>query len=173
MSNQLTKASEHTLALSPFSLLRMNPFSLMKRMSEEMDRMITTESRGAGNGIVWAPRIEVSRRDGSFIARAELPGMKPEQVKVEIVGDDIVIQGERADEREVKEDNLSLTELQYGTFYRAIPLPDGANTGEAKAKFENGVLEITVPCPAPNTNRTEIPIQSASGDSSGQTSKAA
>jgi HSP20 family protein len=173
MSNQLTKAPEQTVALSPLSLLRMNPFSLMKRMSDEMDRMMTNESRGTGNGVAWAPRIEVSQRDGSFIARAELPGMKPDQVKVEIAGDEVVIQGERVDEREVKEGNLSLTELQYGKFYRAIPLPEGAKAGEARAKFENGVLEITVPSPTPDTSRREIPIQSASGDSSGQATRAA
>jgi HSP20 family protein len=175
MNDLTTKTSERFLSLAPAGLMRLNPFSLMRRMSEEMDRVAGEFgfSRGAGNGLVWAPAIEVSQRDGAFVARAELPGLTPDQVKVEIAGDEVVIQGERVEEREADRNRVHLTERQYGRFYRAIPLPDGAKANDAKATFENGVLEIAVPFEAKQTNRTTVPIQTGSTESAKSADKAA
>jgi HSP20 family protein len=83
-------------------------------------------------------------------------------VKLEITDDAIVLEGERKDEREENRGGLHVTERRYGRFYRAIPLPDGAKTDDARAKFENGVLEVTVPTEQPKSKRREIPIQGAS-----------
>lgn len=161
----LTTTSGRTHALSPWQTLRTNPFSLMRRMTEEMDRMMGefTSGRGNGNQMVWAPAIELSQEDGAFVAKAELPGLKPEQVKVEVTDDELVIQGERADERQVNEGHVHLSERQYGSFYRAIALPEGAKGGDAKASFENGVLEVTVPVQEKEKNRKSIPVQASAG----------
>jgi HSP20 family protein len=57
------------------------------------------------------------------------------------------------------------TEIRYGRFYRSIPLPEGANVEQARARFENGVLEVTVPVPEEKVQRKQIPIQSGSSAS--------
>jgi HSP20 family protein len=123
--------------VAPIDFLRMNPFSLMRRMTEEMDRVFgdTGLSReSAGDGL-WSPAIEVSERDGNYVIRAELPGLKPEDVKLEIEDDALVLQGERRDEREQEEGGVRRTEIRYGRFYRSIPLPEGANMDQINAKF--------------------------------------
>src|SRR6185295_1138195 len=90
------------------------------------------------------------------------PGLHPDDVKLEITDDAIVLEGERKGEREENKGGLHVTERRYGRFYRAIPLPEGAKTDDARAKFENGVLEVTVPIELLKSKRREIPIQGGS-----------
>jgi len=131
-------------------------------MSEELDRVLGESNDRGRRERTWALAIDLMQREGNLVVRAELPGLKPEDVKLEITDDAIVLQGERNDEREENRGGLHVTERRYGRFYRAIPLPDGAKTDDARAKFENGVLEITVPTQELKSNRREIPIQDAS-----------
>jgi HSP20 family protein len=82
-------------------------------------------------------------------------------VSVEVTEDAIVISGERKDEREVERGGVHVTERRYGQFYRSIPLPEGAQTDQVKARFENGVLEITVPAQETRTGRRQIQVEGA------------
>jgi HSP20 family protein len=140
------------------------PFTLLRRMPEEMDRVFGEVAgyRGSGGEHIWAPALEVSEHDGNYIVRAELPGIKPEDVKLEIADDSVVLQGERKTEKQESKGGVQLAERHYGHFYRAVPLPEGAKTDDAKAKFENGVLEVTVPVPERRRKPREIPIQAGS-----------
>jgi Molecular chaperone (small heat shock protein) len=151
----------------PFSLasggLFSNPFSLMHRMTEEMDRTFGrffSQGAGGGNLSTWYPAVEVAERDGKLQVHAELPGLKPEDVKVEVTDDALIIQGERKSEHEENQGGVYRSERRYGQFYREIPLPMGAKAEEAKAQFNNGVLEVTLPVPEQTTNRRQIPIES-------------
>jgi HSP20 family protein len=83
-------------------------------------------------------------------------------VKLEITDDAIVIQGERKIEREENRGGMHVTERQYGRFYRAIPLPEGAKAEEARARYESGVLEVIVPTEEQRSKTREIPIQGGS-----------
>ena len=151
------------MMLAPGDLFRMGPFALMRRMSEEMDRVFGEFGlhRGEGAREGWAPAIEVSQADGKYLIRAELPGVNHKDVKLEITDEAVVVQGERTSEHEERKGNVHLTERHYGHFYRAIPLPEGAKAEEARAKFENGLLEVTVPVPEQKAKRREIPIEAA------------
>jgi HSP20 family protein len=146
---------------------RMNPFSLMRRMTEEMDRVFGDggQERQSAGDILWTPAVEVSQREGNYMVRAELPGVKPEDVKIEIENDALVLQGERKVQREEDKGGVHRTEIRYGRFQRMIPLPEGANADQAQAKFENGVLEVTVPVPEQKIQRKQIPIQTGSAAS--------
>ena len=164
-ANLTRRASLPVTFVTPMDFFRTNPFSLMRRLTEEMDRVFGDggQARQASD-IVWAPAIEVSRREGNYVVRAELAGLKPEDVKLEIENDALVLQGERKVEREEDRGGVHRTEIQYGRFYRTIPLPEGANVAQARANFENGVLEVTVPVPEEKIHRKQIPIQSGSTD---------
>ncbi|HEU4634681.1 MAG TPA: Hsp20/alpha crystallin family protein [Edaphobacter sp.] len=159
------RAEYSPFAMNPFDLLSANPFSIFRRMSEEMDRMFHEQmwegAAGAQSG--WSPAIEVSQRDGKFNIQAELPGLEPNDVKVEIENDSVVIQGERKSESEQKAEGMHRTERQYGYFYRSIPLPEGSKADQAQAKFRNGVLEVTVPMSEQASNKRSIPIQAEAG----------
>lgn len=159
--------------ISPREFLTASPFALMRRMSEEMDRIFGDfgftrgQSAEGTAGNIWAPAIEVAQREGNFVIHAELPGLKPEEVKVELTEDSVVIQGERKSQNEENTGGIRRTERRYGQFYRSIPLPEGANADQVRANFENGVLEVTVPVPQKQSNRRQIPVQSGSGTSGG------
>jgi HSP20 family protein len=170
-TQQGARGSQHAMArraalplamVTPGDFFRMNPFSLMRRMTEEMDRVFGDGPTREGNGeMLWAPAVEVSQREGNYVVRAELAGLKPEDVKLEIENDALVLQGERKYEREEEKRGVHRTEIRYGRFYRSIPLPDGANPDQARAKFENGVLEVTVPVSEQQGQRKQIPIQAS------------
>ena len=161
--------------ITPQEIFSSNPFSLMRRMTEEMDRMIHEFGleRGEGNRMGWSPAIEVTERDGKLSVRAELPGLSPNDVKVEVTNDALVIQGERKVEHNEKDGGVQRTEREYGLFYRSIPLPEGADADHASAKFQNGMLEVTVPVPQQKEQRRSIPIEVDTKSQSDAQTKAA
>jgi HSP20 family protein len=156
--------------LNPAEFFNANPFTLMRRMSEEMDRtfgqFFGQTSGGAGG---WHPAVEVREQNGQLQIHAELPGLRPEDVKVEITDDVLVISGEKKSEQEDRSGQAYRSERRYGKFYREIALPEGVNADQAKAQFRDGILEISVPVPQQASNRREIPIQT--GEAVGTPSK--
>jgi HSP20 family protein len=161
--------------ITPQEFLSSNPFSLMRRMTEEMDRVIQEFGleRDGGNRASWTPTIEVTEREGKYDVRAELPGLSPNDVKVEVANDALIIQGERKVEHEEKDGGMQRSERQYGLFYRSIPLPDGADIEHANAKFQNGMLEVTIPVPQQKEQRRSIPVESDTKSQTGTQKQAA
>lgn len=171
----MQRRGEYPLGLMPYDFFRMNPFSLLRRMTEEMDRAFQESAwdREVGGQGGWSPAIEVSQHDGKYNVTAELPGLDPKDVKVEVDHDALVIQGERRSEVEEKNAGIERTERQYGLFYRSIPLPEGANVEQAQAKFNNGVLQVIIPLTEQQSNRRAIPVQAESSTSKSSQSHAA
>ena len=163
------------LPLSPFEMLRMTPFSLFRRMTDEFDRALQPflSADEAGATIAWTPTVEISEQDGKYRILAELPGLSPDDVRVEVEDDALVLQGERQVEREGTEGGIRRSERQFGFFYRRIPLPEGANPEQAKAQFHDGILEITVPAPDRQTKRRQIQIEADNKSSTKETKQAA
>jgi HSP20 family protein len=142
----------------------MSPWELMRSMSEEIDRLIDNLGgratalgtlpqrgvRGAGDygnffTATWTPAVEVIQKPNALVFRAELPGLKPEDVSISVDNGLLSISGERKQEHEEKRDGFLRTERSYGTFYRAFSLPEGADEDKIAASFKSGVLEISVP----------------------------
>ncbi len=108
---------------------------------------------------MWAPAVDVSEREGKLMVHADLPGLQKEDVKVECTDDALIIQGERRHEHEEEDGGYRRSERRYGSFYRTIPLPEGAQTDQAHAEFRNGVLEVSVPIPTKQRSSRQIPIE--------------
>lgn len=154
------------------ALQQENPFRFMRRFAEEMDQLFNSWPWGNGNlpehrpsagftqfgTAAWAPEIEVEERDGTFAVRADLPGMKKEDVKVELNANRMILKGERRQESEEKKEGYFRSERRYGSFYRSIPLPEGVDTNKARASFREGVLEITMPTPKQETKTRTVAI---------------
>lgn len=137
-----------------------NPFGLMRRLSDEMDRAFST-SMGLGRemGSYW-PAVEVKEREGNLVVCADLPGMTKDNIKVDATDEGLVIHGERKREHDEEQGGWHRSERSYGEFYRTIPLPDGAQVEKAQAQFKDGVLEVKVPIPeSAQHKRREIPIK--------------
>ena len=93
----------------------------------------------------WAPAIDMYEKDDKYMVKAELPGMKEEDVDVSVVGDRLTIKGEKKAETEVKEENYYRSERSYGSFFRSIDLPSDANPDKIEANYEDGILEVEIP----------------------------
>ena len=93
----------------------------------------------------WAPAIEVFEKEDKFVVKAELPGMKEEDIDVSVIGDTMTIKGERKAESEVKEEDYYCCERSYGSFFRSIALPSTVDAKKIEASFKDGVLEVSLP----------------------------
>jgi HSP20 family protein len=154
-------------SISPYEFLTSNPFTLMRRMSEEMDRMFgSVGESGTSRAGSWYPAIDITENNGQLQVHAELPGIKPEDIHVELANDILTIHGERKSEHQHQIGKAHRSERRYGQFYREIALPEGVNADQVKASFNHGVLEISVPVPQQTTNRRQIPIASANATGS-------
>jgi HSP20 family protein len=145
----------------------LTPFSLMRRLSDELDRAFTTSfglptwGRGSEQQQgLWAPTVEVRQDENNLIVTAELPGINKDNVKVEVNNDGLAISGERRSEHEEKRQGFYRSERSYGRFYRLVPLPEGIDPDKAKAQFKDGMLEVELPLPDTMKRRNrEIPIK--------------
>lgn len=146
-----------------------SPFEWMNRMSQEMDHAFDRLSRDLGfhrgswverrpfgltsGQDIWSPRIEAFHKGDRFIVRAELPGLKKEDVNVELTEDALTIRGERKEERQEEREGYYHSESEYGQFYRTVPLPEGVISESAKASFRDGILEINIQAAPHEANR--------------------
>ena len=136
----------------------LSPFIGLQRLADEMDRVfegfgIGRPWAGSAEGWGWAPQIEVFQKNNELTIRADLPGLRRDDLNVEITDDAVHIQGERKLEREEEREGYYRSERSYGSFNRVIPLPEGAIGDQAKATFKDGVLEITMPAPPGSRGR--------------------
>jgi HSP20 family protein len=141
-----------------------NPFVFMRRVTEELDRAFGLRADAPGlpelYRRMWAPEIEVFERDNKFVVRVDLPGLKKEDVKIEVTHDALTIEGERKLEtEEKKEEGFYRTERTYGRFFRRIGIPEHVKAENAVAAFKDGVLEVEMPAiPVPAVTKRAVEI---------------
>jgi HSP20 family molecular chaperone IbpA len=138
----------------PFAAFWNDPFSFFQRELWPFQReSLPWRTAGQGSSALWSPQVESFQRGDQLVIRADLPGLKKEDVDIELTDDSVVIQGERREEHQEDREGYYRSERSYGSFYRVIPLPEGAISESAKASFNNGVLEITVQAPPREVSR--------------------
>lgn len=101
----------------------------------------------------WSPQVETLQKGDQFVVRVDLPGLKREDVTVDVGDDRLIIQGERRYEHEEEREGLYRSERSYGSFFRSVPIPEGALPDTAAATFRDGVLEITMTAPPREVSR--------------------
>jgi HSP20 family protein len=106
------------------------------------------------------PEIEVVERPNAMVVRADLPGVKPDEVSVTVDDGLLTISGERREERREERDGVVHSEVAYGAFSRDIPLPDGADDDRISASFRDGVLEIEIPVDQQRSRGRRIAVRS-------------
>jgi len=132
-----------------------DPFALMRDFGRDIDR----EFRKMPAPEAWTPVVDVQRCNGDLVISAELPGLKKEEIKVEVTGDMLTIEGERKREHKEDHEGYHRYERTYGKFFRSIPLPEGAKTDAAKAELTDGVLKISVPAPEAKKAARQIAVE--------------
>jgi HSP20 family protein len=145
-----------------------DPLSEMNRMFEQMFGGL---ARRAGTtqevqGAEWAPAIDVVQRDGDLVVRAELPGARPEDVDVTVQNGVLTISGKREEEREEERGGYLVRERRSGFFRRSLQLAQDVDEDKINARFENGVLEVTVQGAAAGREPKRIQVEGGEGSSS-------
>lgn len=138
MSNALTTRIAHGLrpGRDLFASLQAEMDDMLNRFSAEMN---------GGPGGTLMPSLDLSETENKVMLRLDLPGVKPEDVTIEVVGNEIRIRGERKEEKEEKGKTFHRIERRSGTFYRAATLPCAVDEGKADAEYADGVLTVTLP----------------------------
>lgn len=153
----------------------LSPFRGFLDVKTEFDRMFDELLGGwprravgrTGSLAEWAPAMDVLSQDGNLIIRAELPGVKQEDVDITFSNGVLTISGERKAEREDQGAGYYVRERQYGHFRRSMNLPEGVDESKIHAKFEDGILEVTVEGAAAVTEPKRIQIEGPAGGGSG------
>jgi HSP20 family protein len=155
--------------LVPRQLAALDPFGMLRQMTADVDRMFEEplwsfrrpllRRFGAAEPAPWYPNVDVFERENRLVTKIDLPGMKKEDVKIEVADGQLAISGERKREEDEKKDNFYRCEREYGSFYRLVALPPGVTLDDVKATFADGVLEVSIPlpaAPAPKVRQVEI-----------------
>jgi len=166
MATELVKREEHEVMPRRFE-----PFRFMEEMEREVDqlfaepfftwpRLLTRFPRFTPMlPALFTPMVDLYEKEGYLVVKAELPGMKKEEIEVELEEGDLVIKGEHKAEEEVKEEAFHRMERTYGKFYRRIPLPAEVQPEAIKASYIDGILEVRIPAPKmekPETKKVKI-----------------
>ena len=129
---------------------RWQPFPELVSLRQAMDRLFEDSFVRPSRllttiGEVAAPALDVYQTSNEMVVKATLPGVKPEDVDIDITGDTLTIKGETKAEQEIKKEDYLYQERRYGAFSRSITLPGGLKSDKVEAAMENGVLTLTIP----------------------------
>lgn len=124
----------------------------LETLQDEMNRLFDHLYNGAevhmtdwDQKLPTSPNINMFEDEQSVKIEAELAGISPEQVSVEVTDNQICIKGEKKEEKSEQDKNFTRREISYGSFYRALPLPGTVDAKKAEATFKNGILSVTFP----------------------------
>jgi HSP20 family protein len=133
-------------------IVRFDPFRELDRIQSEMNRLFegvnTAPERSGGmiqGGRLWSPSVDVAETESEIVLRAELPGMKQEDIDIELTGDTLTVRGERKFENEERRENFVRVERSYGRFQRSFTVGVPVKGDEVAATYRDGILEIHLP----------------------------
>ena len=154
------------MALSPFRGF----YDMQSEMNRMFDEVFGDVARRSGRqqgeaATRWAPVLDVLQEDGDIIVRAELPGVKPEDVDVTLHNGVLTISGERKAEEQREGSGYIVRERRYGSFRRSMTLPQGVDESGISARFDGGVLEVRVSGAAAVQEPRRIEIEGDGADS--------
>jgi HSP20 family protein len=134
------------------ALIRWEPARELQSIQQEMNRLFGTfldpQSGVEGGGRRWVPATDLVEEGDHYVLRADVPGVREDDVKVELEDNVLTISGERKSEHEQRKNGYYRLERASGRFARSLTLPEGVDPASIKARFENGVLEVSIPKPA-------------------------
>jgi HSP20 family protein len=147
---------------NPFRTAGWDPFKELDEFEQRLGRMLR-KPNGEGTEAIasadWAPVVDISEDEKEFLVKAELPGLKREEVTVTVDENVLTIAGERKVEKEEKTKKYHRVERAYGKFERSFALPDRADGEKVTAEFKEGVLVVHLPkSPKAAPKKTEVKI---------------
>ncbi len=128
------------------SLIRWNPYRNLVSLPREIDRFFNDFGLDVWNtDTVWIPAVDITETEDGYEVKAEIPGMKKDEIKINYEDDMLTLSGERNHEKEEKNKNYHRIERRYGKFQRSFYLPKHVKADGIKANYKNGVLTVNIP----------------------------
>jgi len=140
---------------------RYEPFNDIRKSFDLVNAIMNSVAEETENteSIDFRPKVNTRETEGSYHIEAELPGVKKEDVEINVDGNILTISGERNVREEVKDEDYHKVESRYGLFSRSFTLPEKVDTSKIEAEFVNGILEITIPKLQIDTSSKKIEIK--------------
>jgi HSP20 family protein len=130
--------------------IQRDPWNLVNQWRRDIDRVFggLDDSVSASNEVTaaaWAPAVDIKEEDGAYVLHADVPGVDPKDIELDMENGVLTLRGERKSETTEDKDNYRRVERVTGRFYRRFMLPDTADAENISAKSLNGVLEVRIP----------------------------
>ena len=138
------------MALTLFK--RRGPFEGLTTWNDDFENFFNDNLTTENIKSPWYPAVDIEHKEKEYILTADLPGLKKEDIKVTVENSYLTLKGERKTEHEENKKNYHKIERSYGTFQRSFKIPEGLTEKQIKAKYNDGVLELTIPTP-----KVEVP----------------
>ena len=134
-------------------LARWEPFRDLSSLQDRIDRLFEDSlarfrmpfGGEALEGTAWSPAVDIVETDNEIVVTADVPGIDPKEVDIQVQNGTVTLKGERKFESDVKEDNYRRVERVYGSFVRSFSLPLTVDSDKVEAEYRNGVLELRLP----------------------------
>ncbi len=127
-------------------IVRWDPFTDLVQLRDEIGRWFEgSEKSKERTSSVWAPEVDIKETDKDISIKADLPGMKMEDIDVSVDENQLIIKGERKHEKKEEEKDYIRVERSYGSFYRSFNIGVPVKEDKIRASYKDGVLEIVVP----------------------------
>lgn len=127
------------------AIIRWDPFREMTNVQDQLDRVWRGMLEGRRGQESWLPAVDVFDTKDAVVLKAELAGMNPDDIEIEVDDNVLTMKGERKFEEKVDDERYYRVERRYGAFSRSIALPQGVRADDIQATYEDGVLEVRVP----------------------------
>ena len=147
------------------ALTRWEPFAELGELRSRFDRMFDSlwdAPALAGGERRWTPAVDVTRDNGNLVLRADVPGIKPDEVNIDVENDILTVSGSHEESKEEKDKEYLRRERRFGSFSRSMALPAGVDPKKIKAKTHDGVVEVTIPLPQ-ESEKKRIEIKPTAG----------
>ncbi|MBI2766935.1 MAG: Hsp20/alpha crystallin family protein [Chloroflexi bacterium] len=148
----------------PTTVTRWNPFTEIERIwpRDLFSGDFFGRLRPGGElAVEWSPRCDVTENDNAIVVHAEIPGVEAKDVTITVEGSELLLRGEKQSEKKEEKEGRTYSERFFGSFERAIAIPEGVDASKIEAKMKDGVLEVRVPRPAaskPGAKKIEIKV---------------
>lgn len=130
------------------AITRYEPTDLWNKLQQQMTDFIRGMPEMEMSNVAtsqWMPLVDIKEKADKFLIKADIPGVKPEEIEVTMEGSTLTIRGERKEEKREDKEGYHRVERSHGTFYRRFTMPDTADAEHIKANSRDGVLEIEIP----------------------------
>jgi HSP20 family protein len=129
------------------AITRWDPYREVATLQNRLNSLFQDYNRGEGAGdpvsaASFVPPVDIYEDDHQIVLKLEVPGMKQEDLDIQLENNNLTVRGERKFEKEEKEENFHRIERRYGSFYRAFTIPNTVNPESVKADYDAGVLRI-------------------------------